>query len=282
MPKKFLHDIEIISSAEGTSGLSLPHIKDGEKKNQDVTILAHDDETGEVVRFDASNLATTANSITQAKAQEIVTNAINGVKQTEAGKYTGEASTANGNKIGSIKDINGATHDVKETITTIPEFSFSGTTLTLKYKNESGNTETKTADLAGLVTVDVNLDTATFDTATKVLTLRETDGDVKTVNLGAFNVVAEAGTDGEKTIKQNGETLFTLPNFDKITAQREVHSVALTANQDKAVQITMTAPKYILQVFDADGNEVEMGVKQSGKTVTLNSTVSGTYTLVVL
>lgn len=280
--KKHNANLEVIASAEGKSGLKLSKILTGALVTQDgATVLAHDNTTGEVVRFNLE-AAIQAGKLTPEQIVQAVQN-----RATE-NNYGFNQSVTDGNTIGTLTTLFGTQAEIKETITELVEPTLQGNILTIKYKGENGTVQEKTVDLSGIVTVDINVANMTIDG--NQIKLTETDNTEHTIDLSKFVVTTEVDGQGVTTIKQGGTTLTTTLTPEKITERieeklsRYVNTQAYTANT--AIVHTHSLPSgadVIVQVFDEQGYEVIVDVKiLSATTFQIVSTSSETLKVVAI
>lgn len=150
----------------------------------------------------------------------------------------------------AIEDIS-----MLETQTTLGDLSLHGSTLTVRYTGENGAEQTKSIDLAGVGTTDINVESASFDNSTLVFKIKETDGEEHEVNLSRFNISTENSADGNIIVKQgNTEVYQTLPTT---AMERYVETYTPTANVATTHTHSLRAKKdIIVQVVDTATGEV--------------------------
>lgn len=101
-----------------------------------------------------------------------------------------------------IAAINGT--PIKETLTQLNIPFLDGNELVLKFKNENGVEQTVSVDLGALRTVDVNIESATYDAATNIIHLTESDGTVHQIDLSEFSIITNTDSQGITTLVQEG------------------------------------------------------------------------------
>ena len=105
-----------------------------------------------------------------------------------------------------VSDDNGVLNKQgeNETLTTVEELSLQGNTLTLRYKGEDSNIQTKSVGLQGLVTVDIHITDAKYDASQNVITLTDNQGKEYKVDLSEFSILTETNPEGVTTLTQEG------------------------------------------------------------------------------
>jgi hypothetical protein len=93
-------------------------------------------------------------------------------------------NTVAGHLIATVTNELGTAVDINETITSISNFALDPATniLSFDYTDEAGVVNTPSVDLSSLA-VDINVASVTFDAATNILTVTETDGSTHPINL---------------------------------------------------------------------------------------------------
>lgn len=278
--KKHNADLEVIASVEGKSGLKLSKILTGALVTKDgATVLAHDNATGEVVRFNL-DAAIQAGSIT---ADDVIQQ----IQQTaNQNNYGYESQIVGGHAVGTFTNLFGVATGVHETITELVDPVLEGNILKIKYKSENGVVQEKTVDLSGIVTADINVANMTIDG--NQIKLKETDNTEHTIDLSKFVVTTEVDGQGVTTIKQGGTTLTTTLTPEKIDerinakTERYVNTQAYTANSPVVHTHNLPAGEnVIVQVFDAQGYEVIPEIQILGAT-TFNVVSTSSETLKVV
>lgn len=160
--------------------------------------------------------------------------------------------------------------------------------------------EEKTVDLSGLVTVDVNVESGSFDPAQFRLTLRETDGSDVVVDLSNLKVTAEIN-DGVTTVKQGDNTVSTTYTPEKVreliaTAKQEaidtanaepklrkyVNEQAYTANTPVTHTHGLGNSDIVVSVYE-NGEEVVADVFEiTNTTFKVKSTIDSTLKVVAI
>lgn len=147
----------------------------------------------------------------------------------------------------SDNSVFNTTVTLDETLTSLSNFTLSPSNiLSLSYLNENNQLQTLNVDLNGLVTVDVNLNNASYNAATNVITLTETDNQVHTINLSEFSLIVNTLPDGSIQVVQEGVTKFIIPPTQDITSLNSINIVgdniviSYTNNEGNTVERTLS------------------------------------------
>jgi hypothetical protein len=157
-------------------------------------------------------------------------------------------NTVTGHKIADYSNEDGVVVALNETVTALGTPTLTGTTLTIPFTNESGVIQTVNVSLANLVTVDINVDNLTYNASSNIITLTETDGTVKTIDLSEFSIVSTTNPDGSITVTQEGVTKFTIPKPEVVTTITGTITGHKIADYNNEAGITVTLNESITTV----------------------------------
>ena len=180
-------------------------------------------------------------------------------------------NTITGNKIADYTNEAGVVVAINETVTALDTPTLTGNILTIPYINEAGVTQTVNVDLSGLASIDINLDSATYNAAANIITLTETDGTTHTLDLSEFSIITTTNPDGSITVVQEGVTKFIIPApipdqpqiFAKVggvqTTNTVSHLESEVAVRTGAVVIgATTAPTTVITKLDVTNGDVDI------------------------
>jgi hypothetical protein len=107
-----------------------------------------------------------------------------------------------------IATVEGVT--LYETVGEILQPELTGNILNIKYRDGDGVIQSQPVDLSSLVTNESGINNATYDAASNVITLTETDGDTWTIDLSEFSIITSTDGAGVTTVTQEGLTKLTI------------------------------------------------------------------------
>ena len=157
-----------------------------------------------------------------------------------------------GHKIGTYTNETGAVIDLYETVTSVSDFSIAGSTITLKYVDETGIENTKSFDLPAVVAETVTTLTNALSTGNKIGTYTNESG---------VNVVLN-------------ETITTLQTFS-ITGN--VITLEYVAEDGLTTTKTVTVPTDVITTITnalTTGNKIGTYTNESGTVVDLYETIT--------
>lgn len=94
----------------------------------------------------------------------------------------------------------------EESLTTIQQPTLVGNVLTIKYIGENGTLQEQPVDLSNLATIDIRIDSATYNASTNIITLTDNVGTTFNIDLSEFSIITSTDANGITTLTQEGVT----------------------------------------------------------------------------
>ena len=192
-----------------------------------------------------------------------------------------------GNKIGTYTNETGAAVDLYETVTSVSDFSIAGSTITLKYKDETGTENTKSFDLPAAVAETVTTLTNALSTGNKIGTYTNESAvvvDIYETVTALANVIATGHKIGDYTNESGVNVVLneTITSVSDLSIAGNIITLKYIDEAGTENEKTVTVPSDVVTTLTnalATGNKIGTYTNESGAVVDIYQTITSIGTI---
>lgn len=241
--------------------------------NETLTVLKTFSIAGNVITLEYVDEAGTTTTKTVDVPADVVTTLTN-------------ALTA-GHKIGTYTNETGAVVDLYETVTSVSDFSIAGSTITLKYVDETGTENTKSFDLPAAVAETVTTLTNALSTGNKIGTYTNESAvvvDIYETVTALANVIATGHKIGDYTNESGVNVVLneTITSVSDFSIAGNVITLKYIDEAGTENEKTVTVPSDVVTTLTnalATGNKIGTYTNESGVAVDFYETITSIGTI---